>query len=108
MNPLNHNASSITEAPVSAPHAGLPVPNRQTPPQNLGRWALLLIVLLIAGVIAGLVPRLLHRRGFVAETHELSIPTVEVISAVPGKSTASLTLPAEVKAFVEAPSYARA
>jgi RND family efflux transporter MFP subunit len=33
---------------------------------------------------------------------------VNVISPVPGKATAALTLPAEVKAFVEAPIYARA
>ena len=36
------------------------------------------------------------------------MPTVNVVCAVPGKATASLTLPAEVKAFVEAPIYARA
>lgn len=108
MNSPNHNASSIAEAPASHPHADLPVPNTHSTPPKLGRWALLLIILLVIGVIVGLVPRLLHRRGLLAETQELSVPTVEVTSAVPGKSTASLTLPAEVKAFVEVPIYARA
>lgn len=108
MNSSERNTSSVTEAAVPPPHAGLSVSHGHASPPNLGRWAWLIILLLIVGVIVGLVPRLLHRKGLLAETRELAIPTVQVTSAVPGKSTASLTLPAEVKAFVEAPIYARA
>ena len=42
-----------------------------------------------------------------AETRELAIQTVSVVSPAPGKTAAGLTLPAEAKALVEAPIYAR-
>jgi len=106
MNSSDQKVSSVTEA--LPPHADLPAANGHSPPSKLGRWALVLIALVVVGVVAGLVPRWLQRRGLLVENRELAVPTVEIISAVPGKSTASLTLPAEVKAFVEAPIYARA
>src|SRR5581483_6548112 len=106
MNSSDQKVSSVTEA--LPPHADLPAANGHSPPSKLGRWALVLIALVVGGVVAGLVPRWLQRRGLLVENRELAVPTVEIISAVPGKSTASLTLPAEVKAFVEAPIYARA
>ena len=43
-----------------------------------------------------------------AETRELSIPTVTVVSPKPGQSTSGLPLPAEIKPWVETPIYARA
>ncbi len=108
MNLSDHKASSVTAAPVSPPHVDVPASKDHSSPPKLGRWALLIIIVLVVGVIVGLVPRLMHRHGLLNETRELAIPTVEVTYAVPGKSTASLTLPAEVRAFVEAPIYARA
>ena len=69
---------------------------------------LLIVLLLVIAVIVGAIPRWLHRNALVKETRELSIRMVEVLHAVPGKATSALTLPAEVKAFVEAPIYARA
>jgi RND family efflux transporter MFP subunit len=43
-----------------------------------------------------------------AETLELAIPSVTVVSPKPGQSTSSLALPAEIKPLVEAPIHARA
>jgi RND family efflux transporter MFP subunit len=42
-----------------------------------------------------------------AETRALALQTVSVVSPTPGKNAAGLTLPAEAKALVEAPIYAR-
>ena len=71
---------------------------------NAGIVAALLIVI---GAVAGLIPRSLHRNALRAETRELAIQTVSVVSPTPGKTAAGLTLPAEAKALVEAPIYAR-
>ncbi len=68
----------------------------------------ILALLIIIGVVAGLVPRLRERAMLRAETKELSVPTVVVVSPKPGQSGSHLPLPAEVKPFVEAPIYARA
>ena len=75
---------------------------------RLGVWALVVLVIIAAGLVAGFVPRMMHRKALGRDTQELSISTVQVINALPGKATASLILPAEVKAFQEAPIYARA
>ncbi|MDB6109443.1 MAG: family efflux transporter, subunit [Pedosphaera sp.] len=90
----------------SAPEPRTAAGNSAQP--KLGRWALLVLVLLALGAIAGLVPRWHHRRALANETRTMAIPTVNVVSALPGKATSMLTLPAEVKAVVEAPIYARA
>jgi len=74
---------------------------------KLRHAAILAAVLIVVGAVAGLVPRWLHRTALRAETRELAIQTVSVVSPVPGKAAAGLTLPAEVKALVEAPIYAR-
>lgn len=97
----------MPEAPLAAAPRGVPDTANTSPPQ-LGRWMLLVIVLLIVGAIVGLVPRWRHREELKKETVELATPTVQVIHAEPGKATAELILPAEVRPFVEAPIYARA
>jgi multidrug efflux pump subunit AcrA (membrane-fusion protein) len=74
---------------------------------KLRHAAILAAVLIVIGAVAGLVPRWLHRTALRAETRELAIQTVSVVSPVPGKAVVGLTLPAEAKALVEAPIYAR-
>ena len=74
---------------------------------KLRNAAIVAAVLVIIGVVAGLVPRALHRSVLRAETRELAIQTVSVVSPAPGKNAAGLMLPAEAKALVEAPIYAR-
>jgi RND family efflux transporter MFP subunit len=74
---------------------------------KLRHAAIIAAVLIVIGVVAGLVPRRLHRIALRTETRDLSVQTVSVILPVPGKATATLVLPAEAKPFVEAPIYAR-
>jgi len=66
------------------------------------------VVLIVMGVIAGLVPRWRQNTELGAETRELSVPTVTVVSPKPGQSGSGMPLPAEIKPWVEAPIYARA
>ncbi len=75
--------------------------------KKLRHAAIIAAVLVIIGVVAGVVPRRLHRIALRAETRDLAVQTVSVVSPVPGKAAAGLTLSAEAKALVEAPIYAR-
>ncbi|HZV35544.1 MAG TPA: efflux RND transporter periplasmic adaptor subunit, partial [Verrucomicrobiae bacterium] len=106
MNTLDKKTSSL--APLAGPKDDLPNAVTNTSPPRLGRWLLLVIVIVLAGLIFGLVPRLMHRSALATETLDLSTPTVQVIHAVPGKATPNLILPAEVRPYVDAPIYARA
>jgi len=74
---------------------------------KLRRAALIAAVLVVLGVVAGVVPRRIHRAALRAETQELAMQTVSVVSPVPGTSAGGLTLPAEARPLVEAPIYAR-
>jgi RND family efflux transporter MFP subunit len=69
--------------------------------------SLVAIVLIVMGVIAGLIPRWRQQTELNAETRELSIPAVSVISPKPGQSMVHSALPAEIKPWMEAPIYAR-
>lgn len=77
-------------------------------PPKLSRAALVALALIAAAVIVGLLPRLRARSALAAETRALAVPTVAVVSPAPGKPVTSPPLPAEVKAWIEAPIYARA
>ncbi|HZR20031.1 MAG TPA: efflux RND transporter periplasmic adaptor subunit [Verrucomicrobiae bacterium] len=72
--------------------------------RNAGILALILVMI---GAIVGLVPRWRQRTVLRAETQELAVPTVAVVYPAPGKAAAGLSLPAEVKPFLDAPIYAR-
>jgi RND family efflux transporter MFP subunit len=69
--------------------------------------AIVAAVLIVIGAAIGVIPRLLHRNALRVETRALALQTVSVVSPTPGKNAAGLTLPAEAKALVEAPIYAR-
>ena len=75
---------------------------------GLGRAAVAIVIVVIVGLIVGLVPRYLHRKALDKETLELAPPGVRVVNAMPGKATIMLDLPAEVRAYTEAPIYSRA
>lgn len=77
-------------------------------PPRLGRWLWTIIIVLVIALVAGGVPRLLRRRELIAENKQSVIPTVNVVSALPGTAGSTLSLPAEVRPMVEAPIYARA
>jgi RND family efflux transporter MFP subunit len=74
---------------------------------KLRQAAVVAVILVIVGAIGGLWPRWRQRTQLRAETRELARQTVAVVSAQPGKAAAGLTLPAEVKPFLDAPIYAR-
>lgn len=78
------------------------------PPVRLGRFALLVGILLLTGLVAGLWPRWLARRALAKEAGEESGASVAVVLPVPGKTGLGTPLSAEVRAYVEAPIYARA
>jgi RND family efflux transporter MFP subunit len=67
-----------------------------------------LVLLIVIGVIAGIVPRARRATELKAETMGLSVPTVSVVLPTPGQAGPALPLPAEVKPWIEAPIYARA
>lgn len=81
--------------------------NRRSP-VKIWLAAAVIVVLIVTGVIAGLIPRSRLQTELAAETAKLSIPTVTVVSPKPGKSTWGMPLPAEIKPLCEAPIYARA
>ena len=76
-------------------------------PPKLGRWVVVLVILTVVGVVSGLLPRLRARDALVQETRELAVLTVNVVQAKPGTPVSPLTLPAEVRPYIEAPIYAR-
>jgi len=76
--------------------------------RGLLRAGLWVAVLLLAALGAGLVARWRHRTAVAEETGTLAVPTVAVVAPSPGKPPVGLLLPAEVKAWVEAPILARA
>jgi RND family efflux transporter MFP subunit len=78
------------------------------PPAKLSRAALVAVVVIVIAVVIGLVPRLRQHTALAAETRDLSVPTVTVVSPAPGKAATGLPLPAEIKPWIEAPIYARA
>lgn len=86
-------------------HSPAPHP---APRFRLGRLGLVVAVLVVVAFFAGIMPRLRARQITVVETREMATPTVTVVSPAPGRPEAAIALPAEVKAFVEAPIYARA
>ena len=65
-------------------------------------------VLVVAAVFAGLEPRWRQQAALAAETQELAVPTVTVVSPAPTKAPPGLLLPAETKPWVETAIYARA
>src|SRR2546430_2121118 len=73
-----------------------------------GRTAQVALAVIALALLIGLVPRWRARQALSAETRELAVPTVTVVSPVHGKPVVGVSLPAEVKPHVEAPIYARA
>src|SRR2546430_15669878 len=58
-------------------------------------------------LVAGFIPQLRQRQTATADTNELAIPTVAVVSPMSNTSGSGLNLPAEVKPWQEASIFAR-
>ncbi len=108
MKPPANNAIEVMEAPPTTPRFDPPGAEKAAPRPKLRLLAGLVAAVIIVALLAGLLPRLFQRAALRAETRELAIPTVSVVSPAPGKAAAGLSLPAEIKAFTEAPVHARA
>jgi RND family efflux transporter MFP subunit len=92
--PRDHTREIITAPPPRKP--------------RFGRWIAVTLLLFAIGLVAGVLPRLHARHQLAAEMRDLSISTVNVVSPANEKATSLLTLPAEIKAEMEAPIFARA
>jgi RND family efflux transporter MFP subunit len=77
-------------------------------PPRLGRIALAIGIVVAIAAFAGFLPRWRQRDVLRAGTQELAVPTVITVAPSEGKNQAGLALPAEIKAWIEAPIYARA
>jgi RND family efflux transporter MFP subunit len=78
------------------------------PSIKLGRMAWIALVVVLIAAAAGIIPRWRQRAALRVETAELAVSSVVVTTPAPGKPGESLSLPAEVKPFIESPIYARA
>jgi|SRR5271155_3053300 len=99
------------EKPVQV---GAPVMQEQKPASPgasnpAGRWwvAILALVIVVAIVISGILPRIHARAALEKETAEMAIPTVSVIHPTRGSPTQEVVLPANVQAYIDSPIYAR-
>src|SRR5256885_5771929 len=63
--------------------------------------------LLLSALVVGFVPRLSQRKQAAADTNQLAIPTVTVVSPTTGAPPDGLMLPAEVKPWQEASIFSR-
>jgi len=75
---------------------------------HFGRWIAVTLLLVAVGLVAGILPRLHARHQLAEEMRDLAVWTVNVVSPTRDKPTSLLTLPAEIKALMEAPIFARA
>jgi membrane fusion protein, multidrug efflux system len=95
MKPADHPTSAALEA-AAANSAG-----------KMRHAALVALVLIVAGALAGLVPRWRQQVALATETRELAVQTVGVVCPAPGTAALGLTIPAEIKPWLEAPIYSR-
>jgi RND family efflux transporter MFP subunit len=101
---MNTTQPNVTESVPALPEAEYASP----PKARLRRAAVAVLIILTIAAAAGLVPRWWARSALHGQTAQLSVATVITVTALPGRATADLTLPAEVRAYIEAPIYARA
>lgn len=66
-----------------------------------------LVLLIVTGVATGLITRSRQKAALAIETRELSTPTVSVVSPKPGASSSGMSLPAEIKPWIETPIVSR-
>src|ERR1700730_3911576 len=71
------------------------------------RMLLIGVTLLILAVVAGVLPRLSQSRQAAADTKQLEVPIVSVVSPSAGAPPDGLMLPAEVKPWQEASIFSR-
>jgi RND family efflux transporter MFP subunit len=65
------------------------------------------LVVVVAIVVAGIVPRMKARAALKTETYDLAVPTVNIIHPKRGAPQSEIVLPGNMQAFVDSPIYAR-
>ena len=98
-----HEGSPLQEVNTKAPATG----NERSSTVRNVIMLLVAVVVVVALVASGIVPRLRDRKTLAAETTELAAPTV--VAAIPKKGAPAeeILLPGGIQAFVDAPIYAR-
>jgi membrane fusion protein (multidrug efflux system) len=100
------NGTTITGIPLSTGQKHSP--GSSLLGRGRSRWLLIAgLALLVLAVIAGVLPRLSHRKIATVDTRQLALPNVTVVSPTVGPPPDGLMLPAEVKPWQEASIFAR-
>src|SRR5438874_8015918 len=84
--------------------------DKEDPARSRRRFGLILVVgvaLLVIALVVGFIPQLRQRQIATADTNQLAIPTVAVVSPTVTTPGSGLNLPAEVRPWQEASIYAR-
>jgi RND family efflux transporter MFP subunit len=81
-------------------------PSKSSPVRNT-LLLFIAVVVIVALVASGIIPRMRDSKALAAETNELAAPTVVVALAKPGAPAQEIILPGNIQAFVDAPIYAR-
>lgn len=87
----------------SQPHA-----SKLKPARRFRRVIVVASTLVVLALLAGFIPRWLQRNEASADTNQLAVSTVSVVSPAFNAAGDGLTLPAEIKPWVEAAIYAQA
>ena len=104
--PQRHDREPVARPDDSG--APQPLPNRsvsespKSKPPRVGLLIFIVAIVLAAGFVIGLVPRLRERRIVVQDTKDLAQPNVAVVSPAPAKAGSPLVLSGELKPITEA------
>src|SRR6266404_7154781 len=85
--------------------------NKADPVRSRRRFRRIIIIggtVLLIALVVGFIPQWRQRQTATADTNQLAVPTVGVVTATLTMPGSGLDLPAEVKPWQEAPIYARA
>src|SRR5580704_14480681 len=83
------------------------VAERKSSPMRNIVMLVLAVIVVVALVASGIIPRLRDRKTLAAETNELAAPTVVAVTPKKGAPAEEILLPGSIQAFVDAPIYAR-
>jgi len=70
-------------------------------------YALIAIVIAVALIVGGILPRMRARAALRTETNQLAVPAVSVVKPKASAPGQELILPANVQAYIDSPIYAR-
>jgi RND family efflux transporter MFP subunit len=91
-----------TQEPETSPHD-------EGQPERKHHWVIALVVVIVAlaVIFGGILPRVKARAALKTETSEMAVPTVSVVQPKRTAPAQEIVLPANVQAFLDAPIYAR-